>query len=116
MLLGVGHTSIARAADEFHVLVQCTILSLVSRLAPLLATSFEIRLCEIHRIHRAIHRVDLDHVAVLQKTNGTANLRLWRDVTNAEAVRATREAAVSDERDVLPQDPSQQVSALCLQA
>ena len=38
------------------------------------------------------------------------------NLTLSRAVATSREAAVGDECDVLPQDPSQQVSALCLQA
>ena len=46
-------------------------------------------------------RINLDGVAVLDQGNGASDLRFRGHVTNTEAVRAAREAAVCDEGDVV---------------
>jgi hypothetical protein len=48
---------------------------------------------------RRVARVDADRVAVLQQRNRPADLRLGRDVADAEAVRPAAEPAVGEQSD-----------------
>ena len=47
--------------------------------------------------------IDADQVAILYDREGAPRSRLWRDMTDHDAVRRARKAAIRNERDVLPE-------------
>src|SRR5690554_441100 len=46
--------------------------------------------------------VDADHVAILEKTDRSADRRLRADMPDAEAARGARKPAIGDEGDLVP--------------
>eukprot|EP00982_Pelagococcus_subviridis_P017416 31537-Pelagococcus_subviridis.AAC.2 len=92
-----------RGADALDVLVQRPSRRLERLSRPLLLPRLPLRVVDVERVHRPLLRVDLDDVAVLDQADRAAGLRLRADVADDEPVRAAAEAAVGDERAVLPE-------------
>src|SRR5258707_7312422 len=68
---------------------------------PGLPTVVELGLGQLY-IDRALCRIELDDIAILQQGDRTTDRRLGTNMPNAEATRRTGKATVGDERNLAP--------------
>mmetsp|Transcript_43799 Transcript_43799/g.105271 ORF Transcript_43799/g.105271 Transcript_43799/m.105271 type:complete len:210 (+) Transcript_43799:236-865(+) len=98
----VGHAPLLRGGDRLDIPVHGAARVLVRGRDPRRFPSGHLGLRDVH-VDGERSRVDGDDVAVLHHRDRAAHLRLGRDVPHAEAVAASRETAVGDERHILAQ-------------
>ena len=76
----------AGISDDFDVFVQCPLINLEWGGFPFFSASFQLFGGHL-KLDTVLHCVDRNYVTVFDEGNRAANLCLWHDMPDAEAVR-----------------------------
>ena len=83
--LCIGDTPPASVLDELDILIERALVDLEGRGLPLCLTTFELFRGDL-QLDRVLYRVDGDDVPVTNERDGSTNLCLRHDVSDAEPV------------------------------
>src|SRR5690348_14970069 len=96
----MGHSTVLGIAHGLGITPDRARLVIMLARLPGFAPRFHFLVADINADH-AFFRVDGDHVAILDQTNGPADCRFRPDMADAEAAGGAGEAAIGDERDLV---------------
>ena len=101
--LEVGDAPLRSGAHTLDILVKCPPGGFERWRGPSYATLHPFCIANANCIHRALFRINLDDVSILNERDGAAHLSFGRHVSNDKSVRAAAKSTVGEQSAVVTQ-------------